>query len=200
MAETAPEETPPLQTSADTAEAVQEPDVAQGPAAAPRAWRGPSTRRWILFAAIAIGVVVADQLSKGWVAANIEFGAGLSVLGDWLTFVHWRNDGALFGLLPASAPAFAAVTLVVVALIVVYHRKAGRGIVTTIALALLLGGAIGNLIDRLRWGYVLDWIDMGIGEWRFYTYNVADAAITVSIICLIILAIVPRVGEWGADG
>jgi signal peptidase II len=165
-----------------------------------RAWRGPSPRRWLLFALIAIGVVVADQLSKSWLASTLQFGEAISVLGDWLNFVHWRNDGALFGLLPQSAPAFALVSLVVVVLIVVYHKKAGRGIVTTVALALLLGGAIGNLIDRLRWGYVLDWIDMGIGDWRFYTYNIADAAITVSIIGLILIALVPKVGEWGADG
>jgi signal peptidase II len=179
-------------------EAPEAPET-QSPEAT-RPWRGPSPRRWLLFALIAIGVVVADQLTKSWLAATLFFGEGMSVLGDWLNFVHWRNDGALFGLLPQSAPAFALVSLVVVVLIVVYHRKAGRGIVTTIALALLLGGAIGNLIDRLRWGYVLDWIDMGIGEWRFYTYNIADAAITVSIIGLILLALVPRVGEWGADG
>ena len=182
-------------------EAEVAPDAPEAPSPeAARPWRGPSPRRWLLFAVIAIGVVVADQLTKSWLAATLSFGEGMSVLGDWLNFVHWRNDGALFGLLPQSAPAFALVSLIVVVLIVVYHRKAGRGIVTTIALALLLGGAIGNLIDRLRWGYVLDWIDMGIGEWRFYTYNIADAAITVSIIGLILLALVPRVGEWGADG
>jgi signal peptidase II len=175
---------------------VQQP--AEGPTA--RTWRGPSPKRWLLFTLIAVGVVLADQLSKSWVAAAIPFGDGMSIVGDWLNFVHWRNDGALFGLLPQSAPAFAVVSLVVVVLIVVYHQKAGRGIVTTVALALLLGGAIGNLLDRLRWGYVLDWIDMGIGTWRFYTYNIADAAITVSIIGLILLALVPKVGEWGADG
>jgi signal peptidase II len=191
-------EAAPEMPSPDAPEA---PDASDAPSPeANRPWRGPSPRRWLLFALIAIGVVVADQLAKSWLAATLSFGEGMSVLGDWLNFVHWRNDGALFGLLPQSAPAFAIVSLVVVVLIVVYHRKAGRGTVTTIALALLLGGAIGNLIDRLRWGYVLDWIDMGIGEWRFYTYNIADAAITVSIIGLILLALVPGVAEWGADG
>jgi signal peptidase II len=187
----------------DTAPA-GEPEAAEGgdagPAATAHAWRGPSPMRWLLFALIAVGVIVADQLSKSWLVANVEFGRGISILGDWLNFVHWRNDGALFGLLPQSGTAFAIVSLIVVVLIVVYHRKAGRGIVTTVALGLLLGGAIGNLLDRLRWGYVVDWIDMGIGSWRFYTYNIADAAITVAIICLIAMAIFPRIGEWGTDG
>lgn len=164
-----------------------------------RPWRGPSAGRWILFAAIAVTVVVLDQLSKGWIVANLQPGEGMVVLGEWLRLVHGQNSGILFGMLPQSAPIFAVVSLGVTALIVVYHAKAGRGIVTTIALGLLLGGAIGNLVDRLRYGYVVDFVDMGIGSWRFYTYNVADACITTSIVLLLVMAVVPRVGEWGAD-
>ena len=108
-------------------------------------------------------------------------------------------SGILFGMLPQSAPAFAIVSLGVTALIVFYHYKAGRGIVTTLALGLLLGGAIGNLLDRLNHGYVIDWVDMGIGTLRFWTYNVADAAISTAIVLLIVMAIVPRIAEWGAD-
>jgi signal peptidase II len=208
MTAAAPDDTRPADdglTSAEAAEAATTAGTAAGgddagvPEATANAWRGPSAKRWILFAAISITVVVLDQLSKSWVAANVPVGTGISILGDWLNFVHARNSGALFGLLPQSAPAFALVSLGVVALIVVYQRKGGRGIVTTIALALLLGGALGNLIDRLRWGYVLDWIDMGIGSTRFWTYNIADSAISVAIICLIALAIFPKVGDWGAE-
>ena len=154
----------------------------------------------MLFATIATGVVVLDQLSKAWITSNLDIGESVEVIGEWLRLVHWRNSGALFGLLPQSAPIFAVISIGVVGLIVVYHRKAGRGIVTTIALALLLGGAIGNLIDRLRYGAVIDFVDMGIGEWRFYTYNVADAAITIAIILLLAMAVFPRIAEWGADG
>jgi signal peptidase II len=154
----------------------------------------------VLFVAIALVVLVLDQLTKAWITSNLTIGESIEVLGEWLRLVHWRNSGALFGLLPQSAPIFAVVSIGVVALIVVYHRKAGRGIVTTIALALLLGGALGNLIDRLRYGSVVDFVDMGIGQWRFYTYNVADAAITTAIILLIGMAIFPRIADWGADG
>jgi signal peptidase II len=163
-------------------------------------WRGPSVARWVLFAGIAIGVLVVDQLAKAWVVANLDVGKGIEILGDWLRIVHWRNSGALFGLLPQSAPIFAVVSLGVVGLIVVYHRRAGRGYLTTVALALLLGGAIGNLVDRLRYGSVVDFVDMGIGSWRFFTYNIGDAAITTAIILLIGMALVPRLAEWGADG
>jgi signal peptidase II len=76
-------------------------------------------------------------------------------------------------------------------LIVAVHARAGRNLLLTIALGLLLGGALGNFGDRVRLGYVVDFVDMGIGAWRFYTYNVADAAITVSILSLIGLSLFP---------
>jgi signal peptidase II len=175
---------------------VDDPQVAAEPT---RTWRGPSVGRWALFGGIAIVVVVLDQLSKGWIVANLDPGEAMVILGEWLRLVHGQNSGILFGMLPQSAPIFAVVSIGVTALIVVYHAKAGRGIVTTVALGLLLGGAIGNLIDRLRYGYVVDFVDMGIGGWRFYTYNVADACITTAIILLIVMAVFPRVAEWGAD-
>ena len=181
---------------ADDQEVVDDQEVAAAPVTA---WRGPSAGRWALFAGIAIVVVVLDQLAKGWIVANLDPGEGMVVLGEWLRLVHGQNSGILFGMLPQSAPIFAVVSIGVTALIVVYHAKAGHGIVTTIALALLLGGAIGNLVDRLRYGYVVDFVDMGIGSWRFYTYNLADACITTSIVLLIVMAVFPRVAQWGAD-
>ena len=180
-------------TSADPAVA----DVAANTPAA--RWTSPSIGRWLLFAALAAGIVVLDQVAKAWVVGNLDQGKGIVVLGDWLRIVHWRNTGMLFGMLPRTGGAFALVSLAVAALIVVYHAKAGRGIVVTIALGLLLGGAIGNMLDRLVHGDVIDFIDMGIGAWRFFTYNIADAAITTAIILLIVMAALPRVGDWAPD-
>lgn len=156
--------------------------------------------RWLLFGGLAVGVVVLDQLTKALVVGALAPGESVEILGDWLRIVHGRNTGILFGLLPQSAPAFAVVSIAVIAVIVWYESRVGRGWVTTVALGLLLGGAIGNLIDRLRYGAVIDFVDMGIGTWRFYTYNVADSAISTSILLLILLALVPRLGELGADG
>jgi signal peptidase II len=154
----------------------------------------------VLFAALAVVVVLVDQATKAWLTARVAPGAAMVVIPDLLNFVHGQNSGILFGLLPQSAPAFAIVSVGVTALIVIYHHRAGRGIVTTLALGLLLGGAIGNLIDRLNHGYVVDWIDMGIGTVRFWTYNVADACITTSILLIIGMALLPRVADWGMDG
>ncbi len=181
----------------DGIEAAGTPEVGAAPATS--TWKRPSPRRWIIFAAIAIGVVAVDQLAKAWIVGNLDIGESLDVIGDWLRIVHWRNSGILFGMLPQSAGAFAIVSLAVVGVIVYYHAKAGRGLVVTVALGLLLGGAIGNLVDRLHYGSVVDFVDMGIGTWRFYTYNVADAAISTAIVLLIAMAVFPRIGEWAPD-
>lgn len=182
-------------------EIVDEEEIPADETAVRRAeWRGPSVARWGVFALLALAAVVVDQLSKAWVAGQLAPGAGMVVIPDLLNVVYGQNSGILFGLLPQSAPAFAIVSMGVTALIVVYHAKAGRGLVTTIALGLLLGGAIGNLLDRLNHGHVIDWVDMGIGSVRFWTYNVADACITTSIVLLIAMAVFPRIADWGADG
>lgn len=173
-------------------------DEAEGGAPA-KAWNGPSAARWLLFGSIAVLVIIADQLTKSWIVGSVAKGSGFPVVGDWLNFVYGENSGILFGMVPQSAYAFALVSLIVIVLIVVYHRLAGRGIVMTIATALLLGGAIGNLVDRLLYGAVVDWIDMGIGTWRFWTYNIADAAITTSILLILLTAFFPVIGEWGSD-
>ncbi len=163
------------------------------------AWRHPSWRRWTLFAVIAIAVVVLDQLAKAWVVANLAVLQSVQLIGDLVRIIHVRNSGILFGMLPQSAGAFAIVSLIVVGLIVFYHAKAGRGLLVTVALGLLLGGALGNLLDRLHYGYVVDFVDMGIGAWRFYTYNLADAAISTAIVLLIGMAIFPKLGDWAPD-
>jgi signal peptidase II len=147
--------------------------------------------RWPIFLGIAAVVVVLDQLSKAWLTSMLAPGERLEIVGDLLRFVHGQNTGALFGMFRDQALLFAIVSIGVVGLIVWYHRSAGRNTLLSIALGLLLGGAIGNMIDRFRFGYVIDWVDAGIGDLRFYTFNVADSAITCAILLLLLLAFLP---------
>ena len=83
----------------------------------------------------------------------------------------------------------------VVALIAWYHGSSGRNTLLSVALGLLLGGALGNMLDRLRLGYVVDFVDAGLGDLRFYTFNVADSAITCAILLLLASALLP--GRFG---
>ena len=86
-----------------------------------------------------------------------------------------------------------------IVLIVVYHARTGASLVMSVALGLLLGGAIGNVADRLRYGYVVDFVDAGIGSVRWYTFNVADSAISIALVLLVLVAIRPSLAAAG-DG
>ena len=137
-----------------------------------RAVPTPSSRRrarrharWILFATVALTVVILDQLTKAWLVVDARPGRARSrSSATWLRLVHGQNSGALFGLFRDQAVLFGIVSLGVIGLIVAYHGRSGRNTYLTVALGLLLGGAIGNLLDRFRLGYVVDWIDIGIGD------------------------------------
>ncbi len=154
--------------------------------------------RWGLFVLLVAGVVVLDQLTKAWILGNVPAGGAIELLGPYLRLIITQNTGGLFGLFAGNAPVFALVSIAVMALIVVYESRVGAACLPTIALGLLLGGAIGNFIDRIRLGYVVDFVDAGVGGFRWYTFNVADAAISTSIVLLIAMAVVPALAELGA--
>jgi signal peptidase II len=158
---------------------------------------------WLVFAATAVTVFVLDQLSKAWLVANVSPGEVVQVIGDYVRLIFSQNSGALFGLFRDNALVFGIVSLAVVALIIGYHARASRSLYLSLALGLLLGGAVGNLADRLRLGYVVDFVDIGLGSLRFFTFNVGDSAISLAILMLIGAAIFPAlsgIGDRPADG
>jgi signal peptidase II len=158
-----------------------------------------SGRRWSIFGGLAVLVVVADQLTKLWIDANFALasahgGSGpapTQVIGDLVRIAKSYNTGGIFGLFGESAQFLALASTLVIGMIVVYHiREAPRSHwLLSVALGLLLGGAIGNLLDRFRLGHVIDFVDAGIGDLRWYTFNVADSAISMAIVLLIVLAV-----------
>lgn len=150
---------------------------------------------WVVFLGLAGLIVVADQLTKLWLTSFLGPGQAVAVLGDWVRLVHSQNSGGLFGLLRGQALPFGIVSLVVVGLIVLYHARAAPNRYLSITLGLLLGGAVGNAIDRLRIGYVVDFVDAGIGTLRWYTFNVADAGISFSILLLLAASLWPSVAR-----
>ena len=158
---------------------------------------------WAVFASLAAAIVVTDQLTKAWLVAHLAPRQVVDVFGDVVRLVFSQNSGALFGLFHDQALLFGLVSIGVVGLIVAYHGHSPRSLYLSIALGLLLGGALGNMIDRLRLGYVVDFVDLGFGNLRWYTFNVADAAISAAIVLLVAVAIVPglaRIVDRSADG
>jgi signal peptidase II len=150
---------------------------------------------WATFSGLAAIVVVLDQATKAWLASFLAPGQSVEVVGDLLRLVHSRNAGGLFGILQGQVVVFAIVSSIVVGLIVVYHARTERSRYLSITLGFLLGGALGNLADRLRLGYVVDFVDAGLGDFRWYTFNVADAAISFAIVLLLAASVWPSVAR-----
>ena len=162
-----------------------------------------TSAHWGVFVGIAVVVVVLDQLAKAWLVGNVARGEVREVLGTTVRLVYHQNSGALFGLFRDQAILFGLISIGVIGLIVGYHARSGRSLYLSVALGFLLGGAIGNLVDRLRLGYVVDFVDIGIGDLRFYTFNVADSAISTAIVLLVAVAFIPalaRLAQGGGDG
>jgi signal peptidase II len=160
----------------------------------------PSERpHWAVFVGLAGLIVVADQLTKAWLASYLAPGQSVNVVGDVIRLVYSKNNGGLFGLFGGQAVVFGLVSLVVVGVIALYHARAGGSRYLSITLGLLLGGALGNLIDRLRLGFVVDFVDAGIGSLRWYTFNVADAGISFAILLLLAGSLWPSVTRQAPD-
>ena len=146
---------------------------------------------WAPFIGLVALVVALDQLTKSWIETELSGGRVIVYLGGALRLVYSQNNGALFGLVRGQVLIFAVLSLAVIALIVSFHARAGRSPYMTLTLGLLLGGAIGNAIDRFRLGYVIDFVDGGVGGTRFFTFNLADASISAAILLLFAMALWP---------
>lgn len=136
---------------------------------------------------IALGVIAVDRGSK-MVVDDMDLAAPYQLVGSYLQIIRGENRGGLFGILQGSAPLLALLSVGVILALVMYHERERLPGVSplTIGVGLLIGGAIGNLIDRVAFGYVLDFIDVGVGSLRFWTFNIADAGISLGIVILLV--------------
>ena len=131
-------------------------------------------------------ILISDQVSKAWVQHTLIFsGPSRPILGNVFLLTLTQNTGGAWGLLPKGNQVFIVfAVLAVLALIVAYHNMSSVELLVGAAFALALGGALGNLFDRLRYGYVVDFFDARIIH--FPIFNIADSAITVAIVLLLI--------------
>jgi len=152
----------------------------------------------------ALLVLVADQVTKWWILDVLHLPEiGQVALLPVLSLTMVWNRGVTFGLLNGfgqwSYLLLAAVALGVVAALVVWLRRAESRLVA-IALGAIVGGAISNVIDRLRFGAVVDFIHAHIGVWSWYVFNVADAAIVCGVAALVIDGLLPRARRANSIG
>jgi signal peptidase II len=167
---------------------------AAGPAAAqPIATAADApARRGGLFWTLTLATVVVDQITKFAVNAYVPLYGSKTIIPNLLDFVHVHNAGVAFGFMneyehPSRGLLTTSLAVLALAGIAYYarHVKAEER-VARLGLSLILGGAVGNLVDRLRQGYVVDFVDVYWGTWHFWAFNVADAAITVGAILVFV--------------
>jgi signal peptidase II len=146
----------------------------------------------LLLGSVVAGVVVLDQASKAAVRALLPLHDSVAIVPGFLSFTHVHNTGAAFGLVnsvdipfkPVLMTAIAVAALIAIGVFAI--RTGTEEPVTQLGLAFVIGGASGNLIDRVTAGYVIDFIDVYWRGWHFWAFNVADSAITVGAVLLIL--------------
>ena len=162
-------------------------------------------RKNLLFLATVSLVVVVDQWSKAWILSTLELHHSFAVINGFFNITHVRNPGAAFGFL-AGAPSifrsifFVAVTVVAILFILHYLRTTrSKDVLLVFSLALILAGAVGNLVDRLRFGEVVDFLDVYLGSHHWPAFNVADAAISTGAGVLILVLLRRRKDKTDGD-
>jgi signal peptidase II len=178
----------------------------------------PRSKYLLLLMAIVLSLVVLDQASKLAVQSALSQAESVRVIGNFLRVTLVHNEGGAFSTRLGSS-LFYMVGSIVVSIFVFYYliRHHGHDRCLDLALAVIAGGAIGNLIDRFRLGYVIDWVDVeffdiviqpgrflfwehsGYQLLRWPVFNVADAAVTVGIILLIVRLLIPQRRPSHAD-
>jgi len=151
--------------------------------------------RYAVVILIALMVIILDQISKAIVVQTINLHESIPVIDGFFNLVHIRNRGIAFGLLNSSNHSlgfYIQVPAVILAVIIIawwLHNSTNNDRHLFFGLALIIGGAIGNLIDRLRYREVIDFLDFHIGSYAWPSFNLADSAVTVGAVYLGIMLI-----------
>jgi len=152
---------------------------------------------WLLL--ISAAIFSADRWTKTWVADHITIGGAIPVFPGVLRITHWLNEGAAFSMFADSAsPHTVRIALIVftcvaaLAVLIAMVRLGNRITLTTIALAMILGGALGNVHDRVEYGSVIDFIEVHIFSYHWPDFNVADSAIVTGACLLLLDSLLPK--------
>ena len=157
----------------------------------------PRRLPWLLL--ISALIVFADRLTKTWVALHIRLGGAIPIIPRILRITHWTNEGAAFSLFADSASphlvryaliGFSLLAALVVLIAMV--RLGDRFTFTTVALALIFAGALGNVHDRILYGSVVDFIEVHIFSYHFPDFNVADSYIVIGACLLLLDSLLPK--------
>jgi signal peptidase II len=160
-------------------------------------FRFPRRLPWLL--CISALIVLADRLTKIWVSAHIPLGGAIPVIPRILRITHWTNEGAAFSLFAQSASPHLVRWMLVgfslfaaLAVLIALVRLGDRFSLTTVALALVFAGALGNVHDRILYGSVVDFIEVHIFSYHWPDFNVADSSIVTGACLLLLDSLLPK--------
>jgi signal peptidase II len=160
-------------------------------------WPRPRRLHWLLL--ISALVILADRLSKMWVARHLRLGGAIPVIVHVLRITHWTNEGAAFSMFAGTASpnvvrwGLVAFTLLAALCVFIALLRLGDSVtLTTVALALILGGALGNVHDRIVYGSVVDFIEVHIFTYHWPDFNLADSSIVTGACLLFLDSLLPK--------
>jgi len=148
--------------------------------------------KYIIFFVTLAAVVLLDQFFKAYIAATMRLHESIPIIEGYFNITYVKNPGAAFGFLANSAPEFRSLFLIsvtVIAIVLILYfisKNTAKEVFLTFSLSLILGGAVGNLIDRIRFGAVTDYLDFYISSYHWPAFNVADAAISLGALILVV--------------
>ena len=152
--------------------------------------RVSSSQKFVIWLGIAGIVFLADQFTKALIMSNFQLGEARVVFVDYFNIVRVHNTGAAFSFMASAGGwqrwVFTAIGVLAAVFISVLLKSHASQKLFAFALACILGGALGNVIDRILYGYVVDFLDFFWGIWHFPAFNLADSAITLGAICLLL--------------
>jgi signal peptidase II len=157
----------------------------------------PHRLHWLLL--ISAVILLLDRISKTWVTLHIPYGGAIPIVPHILRISHWTNEGAAFSLFANSASpntvrwglvAFSSLAAMLVLFVLI--RLAGRFTLTSVALALIFAGAMGNVHDRIAYGSVVDFIEVHIFRYHWPDFNIADSAIVTGACLLLLDSLLPK--------
>nr|WP_275899530.1 signal peptidase II [Bacillus piscicola] len=142
---------------------------------------------FILYYVLTLFIIGLDQVSKYFVAKNMEIGESIEIIPSFFYLTSHRNAGAAFGILQGQMAFFYIITVAVIIAVIYYLHKFGKDSqMIGVTLALILGGAIGNFIDRVLYGEVVDFFNVYIFNYNYPIFNIADSALVVGVVLLFI--------------
>jgi signal peptidase II len=164
--------------------------------------------RFVLMSLAALLVLVLDQITKLWISSSMQVGQSTSLIEGYIRLRYTQNTGAAFGIFSDSTGILSIVSLVVIVGIVVAFVRLGNPTwLSVLAAGLVLGGALGNLADRVRLGYVVDFVEVFKPQlnlnnvvYTFPVFNAADSAITVGVVLILIGLLFGKTGEPAPSG